>query len=118
MTLVNYIVGANATSLAQDEVLLETTRKSQEIRTSQSLLSTALAISIGLVVVVALWNRADNSMLLFWGLAIISLAVWHCSICRRLRETLTDASPEKLIQNEADLVFTCLLYTSPSPRDS
>ncbi len=108
MTLVNYIVGANVTSLEQNEVVLETTRRSQEIRTSQGLLTTSLAILIGLVVVISLWNRADNSMLLFWGLAVMSLAAWHFSICKRLRKTLTDASPKKLIQNEADLVFTGL----------
>jgi len=108
MTFVNYIVGANVNTLERDEVLLETTRRSQEIRTRQSPLSIALAILICLIVVGSLWNRTNNSVLIIWGLAIVALAVWRSLISRRLRNTLAEADPRKLIQNEADLVFTGL----------
>ena len=64
MTFVNYIVGANANTLERDEVLLETTRRSQDIRTRQSPLSIAMAILIGLVVAGSLWNRTNNSVLM------------------------------------------------------
>jgi len=108
MTLVNYIVGASATSLEQDEVLLETTRRSQDIRTRHSLFATTLAILVGSVVVLTLWNRINNTVLVIWGLAIVALAVWRFLTGRRLRKTLAEAGPRKLIQNEADLMFTAL----------
>jgi len=108
MTFVNYIVGASATSLERDEVLLETTRRSQEIRTRHSLVSTALAMLIGSVAAGSLWNRTDNTVLIIWGLAVAALSVWRFLISNRLRKTLAEAGPCKLIRNEAELAFTGL----------
>jgi len=108
MTLVNYIVGADAALLERDEVLLETTRRSQEIRTRESVLSAGIVLFIGLIAAGSLWNRTDNTLLIIWGLAIAILAVWRHSIARKVRSTLLTASPQKLMQNEADLLFTGL----------
>ena len=128
MTLVNYIVGADAALLERDEVLLETTRRSQEIRTRESVLSAGIVLFIGLIAAGSLWNRTDNTLLIIWGLAIAILAVWRHSIARKVRSTLLTASPQKLMQNEAEYEFSqhaplyikaggseekaCLLYTS------
>ena len=108
MTIVNFIVGADSALLEQDEILLETTRRSQEIRTTHSLLSTGTTVLAGALVAGSLWNRTDNTVLVIWVLAISALAVWHIAISRRLKKNLVQAGAHKLIQNEADLLFTGL----------
>lgn len=106
MTLSEYICGANAEALQRDELLLETTRRSQRVRTRQSLLSLALVSLVAAGYMWSLWFRTDRVVLTVWVLIIIALTAWRSSISKRVRKNLADAEPLQLVQNEAELVFT------------
>jgi len=106
MKLSEYICGTSAEALQHDEVLLETTRRSQKVRTRQSLLSLALVSMVAAGYMWSLWYRTDRVVLTVWVLMIIAFTAWRSSISKRVRENLAGAEPQQLAQNEAELVFT------------
>lgn len=106
MNFLEAICATRANDLSSDEVLLETTRRSQEVRTRQSLLSLFLVTLVGVGYTWALWSHTDHVILTVWVLVIITLTVWRSAISRRVRENLEDADAQTLAQNEQDLVFT------------
>ncbi len=106
MTLAERISGTYEADLLQSEVLLEITRRSQTVRTRQSILSLLLVSVVGAGYMWALWHRTGQSVLILWVVTIVSLTVWRSVISKRVRNNLHSATPATLVKNESDLVPT------------
>lgn len=106
MNFSEYICGTTVACLNEDEVILETTRRSQEVRTRQSLISLALVAVVGVGYLWSLWSSTNQLVLTVWVVSIVALTAWRSSISKRIRSTLADANPAQLVQNESDLVLT------------
>ncbi len=106
MNLFETICGAQVDDLQSNEVLLETTRRSQEVRTRQSLLSMVLVSIVGAGYMWALWDHTDHVVLTLWVVVIVALTVQRSVISKRIRMNLEDANAQTLVQNEMDLVIT------------
>lgn len=108
MILPVFFHGTTESDLNSDTLLLETTRRSQLVRTRQSILSFVLVAVVGIAYTWALWGRVETKALLPWSLLIVAGSGWRSWISYKVRKNLPTASAARLVQNESDLIFTAV----------
>ncbi len=106
MILSEFICGTTVDALEKDVVLLETTRRSQNVRTRQSLVSLVLVSVVSGGYLWALGDTTNPVVLFMWISAIVFGTAWRSAISYRVNKTLPTASAQQLVKNESDLVFT------------
>lgn len=106
MILSEFVCGTTVDALEKDVVLLETTRRSQSVRTRQSLLSLALVSVVSVGYLWALWGSSNPLLLIVWTCAIVFGTAWRSVISYKVHSTLPTASAQQLVKNESELVFT------------